>query len=466
MRPIRTLALALIAGSAAAAAADGVTLADHQTVTLGNGATLLLMERHDVPMVSLDLMVRGGALGDAAGKEGTADLLAGLLSKGAGARDAIQFAAAVDGVGGQLIAYGGREAFGLSADFMSRDADLMLELVADALLRPRLEPAEFDKLKRRAIESLAAAKDGDPRGLVGTYGYAWLFGAHPYGRPTGGDQGSLAAIERADLLAYQRDQLGGDRLIIAVVGDLKPADMKRKLSKAFGGWRKAAAALPVAPAPAAQRGRRVLLVDKPGATQTYFWLGNLGVDRRDPQRPAQTLVNTVFGGRFTSMLNTELRIKTGLSYGARSSLDRLTRPGAASITSFTKTESTVQALDLALATLAELKRDGIAPEMLASAKEYVLGQFPPTLETAPQIADRLTDLAFNGLPRSDVDDYAARIRAATPAEVAAAVAGAFPAEADLAIVLIGDASRIRAEVGKYGPLTEMKITDPRFAPVP
>jgi predicted Zn-dependent peptidase len=448
-----------------AAAAEGVKLPDHRTVKLGNGATLLLMERHDVPMVSLDLIVRGGALGDAAGKEGSAALLAELVTKGAAGRDGTAFADAVDGVGGQLDAYAGREVFGISADFMARDLDLMIELVADALIRPRLAPEEFDKARQRAIEGLAAAKDGDPRGLVGSYGYAWLFGGHPYGRPRDGDERSLAALTLGDLAAYQRDQLGGDRLIVAVVGDFRSKVLEARLAKAFGGWRKAAAPLAAAPAPQRITGRRVLLVDKPGATQSYFWLGNVGVDRKDPELPAQDLVQTVFGGRFTSMLNTELRIKSGLSYGARASLDRYLRPGAASIMSYTKTESTVAALDLAIATLERLKAEGIAPEMLESAKAYVLGQFPPDLETAPQLADKLTELALHGLAHDDVDGYGARVRGASAEQVARAVREAFPAPADLAIVVIGDAAKVREQVAKYGPVTEMKVSDPGFAPV-
>jgi len=465
MSPIRTAPfLAALALAGPAGAADGVRLPDYQTVTLANGATLLLMERHDVPMVSLDLIMRSGTIGDAPGKDGTASLLAQLITKGAAGRDAAAFAAAIDGVGGRLSGYAGREVFGIAADFMARDLDLMIELAADALQRPRLEAAEFGKLRQRAIESIAASKDGDPRGLLGSYGYAWLYQGHPYGRAHDGHERTLAALALDDLRAYQRERLGGDRLVIAVVGDFKAKPLAAKLGKAFGGWRKAAAPLIAAPAPVRQQGRRVLLVDKPGATQSYFWLGNVGVERQDPELPAQELVQTVFGGRFTSMLNTELRIKSGLSYGARAALDRYLRAGAASILTYTKTESTVEALDLALATLATLKAHGIDPEMLESAKRYVLGQFPPDLETAPQLADRLTELWLHGLPRSDVDEYAARIRAAGPEQVARAIREAFPDGANLAMVVIADADQVRAQVAKYGPVTEMKISDPGFFP--
>jgi hypothetical protein len=155
----------------------------------------------------------------------------------------------------------------------------------------------------------------------------------------------------------------------------------------------------------------VLLVDKPGATQTYFWLGNVGASRTDPARTAQSVVNTLLGGRFTSMLNTELRIKSGLSYGASSSFTRFAQPGAFSIESYTETGKTWSALDLALATLDRLHSDGVEAAALASGKSYLLGQFPTTLETNGQLAARLTDLLLYNLGPEDVDGYATRIAA-------------------------------------------------------
>jgi zinc protease len=463
MTPIlRFAGAALLAVLPAVATAQGITLPPYDTVTLGNGATVLLMEKHDVPLVAMNIRLAGGALADAPGKEGSAALLAELMQKGAGKRDARAFADAVDGAGGELSIDSDMETLQLDAQFMARDAQLMIDLGADALLRPTLDPAEFAKVRDRAVQSLAAAKDSDPRQLVGAYGRAWLFRGHPYGRAVSGDETSLAKVTLDDLRAY-RNGLGGDRLIIAVVGDFKSAEMKKAIESAFGGWGKAQGSLPTVAAKAAEKGRRVLLVDKPGATQSYFWLGNVGVDRRDPELPAQTLVNTVFGGRFTSMINTELRIKSGLSYGANSGLARYGKPGSAQITSFTRTEATGQALDLALTTLDRLHQDGISADMRDSAKNYVLGQFPPNLETAPALANRIAEIAFYGLDRGDVDSYGDRIKAVTPEQLTKAVA-VYPTTANLAIVVIGDASKLRDQVGKYGPVTEMKITDPRFVP--
>ncbi|MBL0227219.1 pitrilysin family protein [Thermomonas sp.] len=464
MSVFRKVCIAVVAMFAIGPAiATGIRLPDYQAITLDNGATVLLMPRKDVPLVAANVAVRGGALADAAGKEGTADLLGGMLSKGAGNRDALQFAQALDGAGGSLGFGSSREAITASAQFLSKDSALMLSLLADALLRPKMEQAEFDKLRKRAIDGLANAKDSDPRQLIGTYAGAWLFRGHPYGRATGGDETSLATITLADLQAFRQQQMGGDRLVIAIAGDFDASAMAAQVKQAFGGWGKAAGTLPQVEAKPRELGRRVLLVDKPGATQTYFALANIGSRHGDPAEAAQDLVHTAFGGRFTSMLNTELRIKSGLSYGASAQLQRPRQPGASQIGSFTKTESTKAAIDLAIATLDRLHRDGLDAATIDSAKRYVAGQFAPGLETAPQLAARLVEMQLYGDSRDAVDGYLGRIAAATPAQVADARA-VFPASADLAIVAIGDAAKIRAALQGYGPLTEMKLTDPRFSP--
>jgi len=473
MNPLRRLMFVaaaslagLCAGLAPAAAAEpaGVKLPDFERVTLANGAEVMLMPKRDTPLVALNVVVRGGALADPPGREGTAALVADLVQKGAGSRDAAQFAEAIEGAGGELSVVAGAESLELGASFLSRDVGLMVELASDALLRPTMAADQFGKVRELAVQSIAAAKDSDPRALVGSYGDAWLFRGHPYGRPVGGDETSLAAVTLEDVRSSFAAQVRGDRLLIAVVGDFEPADMRRRLEQAFGSLPRATAPPPVAPVAQRGQGRRVLLVDKPGATQTYFWLGNVGASRTDPARTAQDVVNTVFGGRFTSMLNTELRVKSGLSYGASSGFSRLAQPGSFRITSYTATESTVPAIDLALATLDRLHQDGLDAPALDSARAYVLGQFPPRLETNGALAARLNDLALHGLSRDDVDGFAARVARVDGPTARATIDAAFPASADLVMVLIGDAARIRDDVRKYGPVTEMKLTDPRFAP--
>lgn len=449
---------------ATGAAADGVTLPAAERVVLENGTVLILSENHDVPLIGLQAVVRGGATTDPADKHGLASLLADLLEKGAGDRGSAEFAEAIASVGGELSASASLESLSVSADFMSKDAELMVELVADMLQRPTLNAKEFTKLRDRSINLIKAAKGSDPGNLMPYYANAFLFGEHPYGNPVGGSESSLANVTRGDLLAYYADMVGGDRLIISVSGDFETASMRDALTAAFGDWRPAAGALPEVAAAMPVTGNRVYLIDKPGATQTYFQIGNIGVSRGFPRRAELDLANTVFGGRFTSMLVTELRTKSGLSYGASSRLARHAQPGSVFISSFTETSTTVEALNVALGTLGRLRDSGLDEAMVVSARNYVMGQFPPRLETAAQLAGIFAMLEVTGLGRSYIDEYGASLSAATPASIAEVIAEVYPSADNLVFVILGDADIIREQVTEYGPVTEISISEPRFHP--
>lgn len=442
--------------------AQEVSLPDYERVVLGNGVVLLLAEKHDVPLVGLQAALRGGTAADPGDRAGMAALLATLLEKGAGDRDAAAFAEAAAAVGGSIGARVDMESINVSADFLSRDTELMVELVADMLIRPTLSEEEFLKEQQRSIAMIQAAKGSNPGALVGSYANAFLFGEHPYGNPPYGSEASLADISHDELVQHYENNFGGDRLIISVVGDFSIDAMRERLTEAFGTWD--AAAAPLSPVDGAEResGRRVLLVDKPGATQTYFLIGNVGVAVDYPQRAELQLANTLFGGRFTSMLMTALRTKGGLTYDARSTISRYSTQGPVYIRSFTQTATTTAAIDLAVEKLDELHRRGVDKDMIASARNYIMGQFPPTLETASSLAGLFAYLELNGLDRSYIDTYGAALEAATPVSVHNAISDIYPTSDDLVFTLVGDAEAIRNEVAKYGPVTEVSISEPRF----
>jgi zinc protease len=447
-------------------AASAVKTPNFEKVKLANGATLLLMERHDVPLISFTAVIRGGALTDPADRLGTASLLASLLEKGAGNRDANTFAETVASVGGSIQTGASTENMSVAGSFLARDQKLMVELLADVLQRPRLAEEQFKTLRDRSIEFIRAAKDSDRSALTPIYGAASLFGAHPYGRSVGGSEASLAAIKHADVRQYYADNVGADRVIIAVAGDFKTAQLKSLLSSAFANWRKAGKSLPALPKQTSVTARRVLLVDAPDAVQSYFWCGDVGVAKGDPRRASLDIVNTLFGGRFTSMLNTELRIRSGLSYGANSSFDRMTEGGSWELGSFTRTEKTIEAIDLAFATLDQLHSGSIDATQLESAKSYVLGQYPLGLETASQWAYQLATLEFYGLDRSYIDDYGNKLSAVTLDDAKRVIDEVIPTSQQLVLVVIGKAEAIRDGLRKYGPLTEVKLSDPQFQAQP
>ena len=436
----------------------------HQRVTLGNGLKLILIPRHDVPLLAFNLLMRGGAQLDAEGRAGTAALAADLLTHGAGSRDAFAFADAVEGAGGSLDADAHAEAIQVRGQFLARDSALMLELLADAVLRPHFSAEEFEKLRARRIEELKATKDSSPQSLLGNFGRAMLFAGHPYGHPVGGSERSLAAITLDDLTRYYNAQSGADRATLVIAGDFDPLQIETTVKARFGSWHKAAQPLPVLRAPARVTGRRVLLVDAPGSAQTYFWLANVGVSRHFAQRAALAIASGAFGGSFGSMLNQELRVKTGLTYGASAQFVRGTVAGEFAIGSFTQTDNTGRALDIALATLDRLHKEGLDQAKIDSARNYLLGQFPLAYETPGDWAMALGDLDLYGLSESYIGEFGTNLVKVDAAAVRSVIDAEFPSPDSLDIVLIGDAARIGEAAAKLGPVTKMALAAPDFAP--
>ena len=449
------------ASAQSAAAPSRVVIPSGHTITLPNGARIILAEKHSLPLISFQGTLRGcGSIVDPPGKEGLASITADMLRKGAGTRSAREIAAVTDGAGADLSTGAGTETAGISGEFMARDQDLMIDLVRSLLREPTFPDSEFVKLRDQTVDALRADKD-DPSAMLGLYAAAYFYQGHPYGRPTSGDETTVAKLTREDVLACYRENYGGDRLILTVVGDFDARAMEDKLRRAFGDWKRAPAQPPPIPPTSRRTGRHVLLIDKPDATQSYFWIGNLGIARTDPDRVTVDVVNTAFGGRYTSMINTALRIKSGLTYGARVRIPRPTQPGTVAISSFTKTESTQKAIDLALETLERFRASGLDATTLHSATQYIEGQYPTSFETNGQIAETLSDLAFHDLPPTEVTEYPARVAAVSrPDALRPVIQRVYPPGEDLTIVVVGNAKAIRPMLRKYGPILETSIDEP------
>jgi len=445
------------------ASAQSIHLPPHEKVVLKNGLTVLLLEKHDVPMVSFRAVIKAGSAADPAGQEGLAAVTAALLRKGTKTRSAQQFASELDFIGASFEADANADYSSVAAEWLTKDVAQGLALLSDALLNPTFPKEEVDKLLAQALDGVKAAKD-DPNQVLGTYFYAYLFGPKGYGRPEDGDERSLPRIQRQGIAKFYETYYVPGNAILAVAGDFKTEEMKKRVDEVFGNWpAKQPAALRIDPVPAA-KGRRLLLVDKPDATQTYFAIGNMGIAAADPDRVAIRLVNTVFGERFTSMLNEALRVESGLTYGAGAVFDGRKEPGAFLMQSFTKNESTVQAIDLALEVLDKLHKNGITAEQLASAKNYTKGQFPPTIETSGALALRISNDEFYGLDDNEVNQLEARIDAVTLETAKQVIAKHYPRES-LVFALIGKASEVGPVVKKYADKQDFrKIDEPGFGP--
>jgi zinc protease len=447
------------------APAQSLRIPPHEKLVLKNGLTVLLMEKRGVPLINVFALVKTGAAADPAGQEGLASVTAGLLRKGTKTRTAQQFSADFDYIGGTFGADAGADFTTVSAEFLTKDLARGLELFSDAVLHPTFPQDEAEKILAQSLDGVKSAKD-EPQAVLGLYFEGYLYGAHPYGRSSDGDELSLKNIRRDAIAKFYEANYAPGNTILGIAGEFDAAGIRKKLEETFGAWpARAVVNASIAAIPPA-KGKRLLLIDKPDATQTYFAIGNVGTSVNDPDRVAIRVVNTIFGGRFTSELNEALRVESGYSYGVRSFFDSRKAPGPFEIASFTKNETTTPAIDLALQILEKLHKNGVTEEQLKSAKSYIKGQFPPTVETSGQLVRRIVVNEFYGLGDDEVNQLEARIDAVTLPMAKQTIEKHFPLD-NLVFVLIGKASTIGPAVKKYADkMDQRSISDPGFWPPP
>jgi zinc protease len=457
--------LLLITATAPAARTEGLQIPPIDGCQLDNGIEVQLVRQATVPMVAIEIWIATGAVDDPAGQEGLAALSAEVLRKGAGDRDATSFAEAVDFLGARFSTAVDVERTRVRLNLQSRDLAAGLELLSDAILRPRLEDAEIIKLRQQMAEQVSSNKE-NPRNVLGNYHRAHVFANHPYGTPVNGTESSLPAITPEAVRHFHAEYFNSGRTQITVVGDIEIEAVRSMIQANFGGMRggdKQSARIEAASLPEAAG---VLLVNKNDTPQTWFRIGSLGPSWSDlDDYAAVEIVRTVFGGRFTSWLNSALRIEAGLTYGAGYRMWRARQSGEAYISTFTATETTAEAIDMALAQLKRLHEDGLSEDDLASAKAYMRGQLPYDYETATAIAAALAEMKFHAIGREWVDDIFAEIDAVTLEDCRAAVDRWFTDE-NLQITAIGVASEVEETLARYGPVTVRENSADGFGAVP
>jgi zinc protease len=449
----------VLAFLAAASCAFGqAKLPQYTKETLPNGVVIAMMPRTGVPLVHFRILVKGGVESDPREMAGLANVTASLLRRGTTKRSAEQFAEELDFLGGTFqAAFDGQlgSATSISSEFLSKDFEPGLDLLADAVLHPAFTESEVRKELARRVDAAKATKD-NPQASINSYFRAAFFGgAHPYGHPP--DEMTYSRIGQKDIANYHTKFYCGKNMLIVVTGDFNPAAAKAKLGQVFGAV-PAGTAYAWSSVPGPARRGQMLLIDKPDATQTYFQIAQPGIDKKNPDRTTLDIINTLFGGRFTSMLNDELRVNSGLTYGANAQVGEDRLLGSIVISTYTKTDTTTQAIDMALDVLKRLNEKGISAEQLASAKAYVKGLYPTRrLETIDQLAALIGEIEVYGLGRDEVDGYFGRIDAITLDQANETIKKYYKT-GDLTFVVLGSADKIREQMKKYDPhATEVQI---------
>lgn len=417
---------------------------------LPNGLELLVTEKHDFPVATLDLMLPSGGLAEPEDRGGTASLTAGLLESGAGERDASEIADAVDALG--LALESGISWDSSLAGFTALTSRLEagMEILADLVMRPTFPEREVERIRGERLAALAQRR-ADPSSVADELVTRYIFPAgHPFGRRLAGPESTLGTLTRADVQAYHDAFYVPEGAWLCAAGDVTVEQVTRLAERWFGGWKGAPPPSRTPDTPDRFSETTVILAHRPGAVQSEVRVGHVGIPRTADDFFAATVMNAVLGGVFSSRLNLNLRERLGYTYGISASFGLRKLPGTFSISSAIQSDKTAHAVSEVLREVRLLQEELAPAAEVADAAGYLAGIFPLQLQTTDGLSGKLSTLAVYGFPDDYFDQYAERLLAVTPEEVReAARRRLHPDRA--AVVVVGDAEELR------GPMEALDI---------
>lgn len=417
---------------------------------LANGVRVLVIRRPGAGLFAGHVLLDGGERAVPAGEAGLSAVLAQLLTAGAAGRSAPEFDDAVRALGATIRARATGAAIDVSVTGMSSRLAPTLELLADAVLRPNLAPADFQREAGIAV-ARAESRTDRPNEVARAVALGALFGPDdPRGRPVDGWPRTLRAIRLEDVRALAPRLLSPRGATLVFAGDLDVPALRRALEARFGAWAPRGAAVPAEAPARPDAAPRLLLVDRPGAPQTVIFAARPVPVADERARAARAVVNTLLGGAFTSRLNQDLREKHGYTYGARSAFEQDGRQPVFVATTAVQTEVTGAALAELRRELDGLAAGGLGDAEVAKARETARYALVEASGTAERLAGAEARAILAGRP----DDALARAGAALPeVDVARADAEARAGTyryGGLAVVLVGDARAVLPQLEKAG----------------
>ncbi len=421
--------------------------------TLPNGLEVVVAESHRVPLVSLRLGVRAGSILDPPGKPGLASAVARELTAGTDKYNSLQLSEAADTIGGAVRAAAGDDYAVVSASALSENLRPIVDLLADVVPHPSFPQSELDVYKSLTQQGLVVQRQ-NPAFLAQEQIAKAIYGpAHPYGVVSTTPE-VVSGLTRDALEGFYGSHYHPGGSILVVVGDVKAGDVFSAVERALGSWSGGPESASTPPAPQAPSGRKIYLVDRPGSVQSNILIGNLALKRGDPDFYALTVANAILGGSSSSRLYLNVREKQGFAYDVHSS--NLARGLAGDFTEAaqTRTEVTAPAIKEMLAEAQRLRTEPVREQELREAKNYISGHFVFSATTQSGLADLLLTQQMYGLPADYLSTYRERIQAVTPADIQR-VAEKYMRPDDAAIVVVGDAAKLRDSLASIGPVQEV-----------
>jgi zinc protease len=429
-----------------------VTLPRATEATLSNGLTVLVMENHTLPLISLQYNISGaGALFEASSTPGLASITAQMLREGTRARNSLQIAEQTAQLGADITASAG---FGSSATIinasgLSDNFDQWLALTNDILLNPTFPADELNRLKQRLKAQLKQQR-ANPNFLSSERFSRAVYGSHPAATVAATNE-SIDAMTSESLAKWHQERFTPQNTILGITGDVKASEVVAKLEKALAAWKKTDMKEVLPPNPTAARVKKVFLVDRPGSVQTTVVLGNIAIDRRDQDYIALNVANHIIGGGPAARLFLNLREEKGYTYGVYSSFTALKYPGPWRAGGDVRTEVTAEAMTEFYKEFQRIRDEKVPASELDEAKRAIVAGFALSLESPEELLGYAIVRKIYGFPVDYWDTYPAQVMAVTADDIQR-VARKYINPENLQVVAVGDVSKIRPVLEKYGPV--------------
>lgn len=436
---------------------------DITRTTLPNGLRVLVAENRNAPLVALRALVRSGADHDTVSTAGLASLTADMLDEGAGDRDGIRLAEDIGTLGGNLGAGSDWDASYISIDVLSRNVDPTVSILGDVVARPTMQAEDLERVRAERLNDILQQRN-EAGAIAGKRFASLLYGTGAYGNSLSGNADSVSRITIDDVRRFYGQHYLPNNSSVIVSGDIDSSEAVELVTRALGDWKPGVEPPRPVVKPHPIHGSRIYVVDRPQAVQSEIRIGHVGVPRSCEDYFAVSVMNAMFGGVFNSRINLNLRERHGYTYGARSQFGFRRQAGPFVVAAPVRNEVTRESIVEMVAELRRMRTGDIEDRELDDTKNYLMGVFPATVQTAADIANRLSDMELYGLPDDYLDHHRENIAAVSKEEITRA-ANKYLDPDHVLIVVVGSAKEIREPLGMLGlPIHDLDI-DGNMLPV-
>jgi zinc protease len=430
--------------------------------TLSNGLKVVLAERHNVPVVQMNLIVDAGYAADSLAKPGTAKLALGMIDEGTRSLDALQIAKRAQELGANLGTGSSLDTSYITLNALTAKLPESLDLFTDILLNPTFPEKELARLKPQMQVAIQQERT-KPYGIASRIYPRLIYGeGHAYANPLSGNgtEDSIASMTREELQAFYRRWVRPDNATLLIVGDTTLAQIKPLLEQRLSSWKAPAEAPPQKNLATVelQAKPRVFLINRTGSEQSLILAAEVAPPRNDPDHIAMVTVNTALGGNFVSRMNMNLREDKHWAYGAFTVLSNAKGQRPFFVYAPVQTDKTAESMQEALKELRNL----LGPQPLTTdeikfAKDSIVLSLPGENETASEVASSYNNILVYGLPDSYYNDLVGHVNSLTPADLTTAASKLVHPDA-LTWIVVGDLSKIEAPIRKLN-LGEVSVLD-------